>query len=133
MEMKYSSNSDKARYNISYSAFIDRELVQKTFREKNTIRDRESSNGEAWERTKKKAHTTPQGGGAIDSQVTSSLPIYIGRDEMHLVAVRPRPSTCRTSAVTRVSIPIVKHGRVLYVRSSIPVTHPLPIHTHLTH
>ena len=46
-------------------------------------------------------------------RVDSSRSNDIGREEMHLVAGRPRPSTCRTSAVTRVSIPIVKHGRVL--------------------
>ena len=69
-------------------------------------------------------------------RVDSSRSNDIGREEMHLVAGRPRPSTCRTSAVTRVSIPIVKHGRVLKVRSSIRADldqyphYTFPPHTH---
>ena len=69
-------------------------------------------------------------------RVDSSRSNDIGREEMHLVAGRPRPATCRTSAVTRVSIPIVKHGRVLEVRWSIRADlgqyphHRFPPHTH---
>ena len=69
-------------------------------------------------------------------RVDSSRSNDIGREEMHLVAGRPRPATCKTYAVTRVSIPIVKHGRVLKVRSSIRADldqyphHTFPPHTH---
>jgi len=69
-------------------------------------------------------------------RVNSSRSNDIWREEMHLVTGRPRPSTCRTSAVTRVFIPIVKHERVLYVRTSIPADldqyphHTSPPHTH---
>ena len=69
-------------------------------------------------------------------RVDSSRSNDIGREEMHLVAGRLRPSTCSTSAVTRVSIPIVKHGRVLKVRSSFRADldqdphYTFPPHTH---